>query len=127
MRSRRWFRRDRLFFAFLVSLAVLPSTASADTIRPSGEVLVFVVSLPFWILLLRLYGLYSRDGERTDHSTVDDFTGILQAVTIGSFLFLVSSWVTGLTEPQFGRIVSFWMIAIALVSALRIAARVACR
>ena len=116
-----------VFVAFLVSLAIFPSTPSADTVRPAVEVLVFALSLPAWILLLRMYGLYSRDGERTDHSTVDDFAGILQAVTIGSWLFILLSFVTGLIQPQIERVAVFWIIAISLVSILRIVARAACR
>ena len=38
-----------------------------------GEILAFLASLPAWILIAKLYGLYERDEERTDHSTADDF------------------------------------------------------
>ena len=39
------------------------------------ETLVFLASLPAWIVLAKIYGLYEQDEERTDHTTVDDLGG----------------------------------------------------
>ena len=43
----------------------------------SGRSSLFVATLPLWVLLARVYGLYDRDEERTDHSTVDDVVGVV--------------------------------------------------
>ncbi len=32
------------------------------------EILIFALSLPLWIVVAKLYGLYERDEERMDHS-----------------------------------------------------------
>ena len=53
---------------------------------PWLEVLVFAATLPLWLLLARAYGLYDRDEERTDHSTVDDIFGVFNMVTVGTWM-----------------------------------------
>ena len=65
------------------------------------------------MLLARIYGLYDRDEERTDHSTVDDIVGVFQVVTLGTWGFLVITHVLGLPYPNLGRLVVFWLIAVA--------------
>lgn len=39
--------------------------------------MLFALTLPLWVVLARLYGLYAGDEERANHSTVDDFFGVL--------------------------------------------------
>ena len=38
----------------------------------------------------KLYGLYDRDEERADHSTVDDFVGVFHLVTVGVWLLVAA-------------------------------------
>jgi exopolysaccharide biosynthesis polyprenyl glycosylphosphotransferase len=76
-----------------------------------------------WLLLAKLQGLYERDEERTDHSTIDEFAGVLVIVTLGTWFFEALSWVTGLASPQFGRLVAFWVLAIGFVTTARAVAR----
>jgi len=108
--------------AFGVSSVVFP-TDSGDRIQPSGEVLLFALTLPMWLLLAKLQGLYERDEERADHSTVDELAGVLVIVTLGTWFFQALSWMTGLASPQLGRLVAFWMLAIVLVTTARAVAR----
>ena len=108
--------------AFAISSIAFP-TDSGDRIQPSGEVLLFVLTLPMWLLLAKLQGLYERDEERTDHSTTDELAGVLVIVTLGTWFFQALSWGTGLASPQLGRLVAFWLLAIALVTTARAVAR----
>ena len=48
-----------------------------------SDLALFVATLPVWIVIARLYGLYSRDEERTDDFTVDDLAGVFHMVTLG--------------------------------------------
>src|SRR5437868_6988424 len=58
----------------------------------SGEWLLFFGVLPVWVGVGKLYGLYDRDEERTDHSTADDVFGVFHMITIGAWVvFLMSS------------------------------------
>jgi exopolysaccharide biosynthesis polyprenyl glycosylphosphotransferase len=94
-----------------------------DRIEPHGELLLFLVTLPMWLMLAKLQGLYERDEERADHSTVDEFVGVLIMVTLGTWFFQSLSWITGTASPQLGRLVAFWLLAIGLVTTARAVAR----
>ena len=96
---------------------------AVDRVAPIWEVALFVATLPLWVLLARIYGLYDRDEERTDHSTVDDVVGVFQVVTLGTWSFLVLTHVVGLPYPNLGRLVVFWLLAVVLVPLLRAASR----
>jgi exopolysaccharide biosynthesis polyprenyl glycosylphosphotransferase len=71
-----------------------------------------------------MHGLYDRDEERTDHSTIDDIFGILQVVSIGTWGFVAVTEIVGLPHPNLTRLVVFWGIAIVLVPLLRAIVRV---
>src|SRR5918999_4267001 len=90
--------------AFLLALAIAPSTAGIDRVEMWWEVALFVVSLPFWVFLARVHSLYDRDEERSDHSTVDDIFGVFQVVTIGTWSFLAVTHLAGLPHPTVRRL-----------------------
>jgi exopolysaccharide biosynthesis polyprenyl glycosylphosphotransferase len=108
-----------LMSAFVLALLLRPSTAFVDIVAVQWEVLLFAASLPLWALLARVHGLYDRDEERTDHSTVDDVVGVFQVVTLGTWGFLAATYATGLPHPTLGRLVVFWVLAVALVPLFR--------
>ena len=117
-----------LIVSFVLANLILPSfSESGDKVGPQYEYAVFLLALPLWILLLRLEGLYDRDEERTDHSTVDDIVGVFRAVTIGVWLFALFGVATNAVHPLLGRLGLFWVIAVLLVPTLRAGARVLCR
>jgi len=113
-----------LLTAFVVAQRLVVAPTPVDTVVPQWELVLFCASLPLWVILARLHGLYDRDEERTDHSSVDDFFGVLQVVTIGSWIFLVGTHVTGLAHPTLERIVVFWALAVGLVTLFRVIIRV---
>ena len=94
---------------------------------PAAEYLLFVCTLPGWLLVAKLYGLYDNDEERTNHSTVDEFVGVFHLVTIGAWLFFAGSWLTGLIVPDLKKLVMFWGLAIAFVVTARVVGRTFCR
>ena len=117
-----------LIVSFVLASLVLPSPAtSSDKLSPNVEIVAFLLVIPLWILLLRLEGLYDRDEERTDHSTVDDIVGVFRAVTIGVWVFAVFGVATNAVQPVLGRLGLFWFIAVILVPILRAGSRVVCR
>jgi exopolysaccharide biosynthesis polyprenyl glycosylphosphotransferase len=135
MRRRSIIRRS-LAAADLVGLAIafvasqllfgLDSSAS-NRFDLVDEFSIFAATLPVWLLVARLYGLYDRDEERTDHSTVDDFVGVLHLVTIGAWLFVGLAWITKSADPNMPKVMTFWALAIALVTLGRAAVRTLCR
>jgi exopolysaccharide biosynthesis polyprenyl glycosylphosphotransferase len=133
LRPRGWLMRRLLLVAdavglmsaFLLALVLAsPNTVAADAVRMRWEIIFFVASLPLWALLFRVHGLYDRDEEQTDHSTVDDVFGVFQVVSLGTWGFLVVSEVSGLPHPTLTRLVAFWLIAVMLVPLFRAVMRV---
>jgi exopolysaccharide biosynthesis polyprenyl glycosylphosphotransferase len=113
--------------AFFFAQLVLGPGASAKGIALGTEYLLFLSTLPGWVVLAKLYGLYDRDEERTDHSTADDLVGVLHMLTLGAWLFFAGAWLTGLADPKLAKVALFWLLAITIVTLLRGLARAYCR
>jgi exopolysaccharide biosynthesis polyprenyl glycosylphosphotransferase len=112
-----------LTLAFVIASWVAPLSPASGAIGPRAEALVFLATLPGWIILAKLYGLYERDEERTDHSTVDDLVGVFHVVTMGVWSVFLASWLSGVLSPGPRRLVVFWALAVLLVVIARATAR----
>jgi exopolysaccharide biosynthesis polyprenyl glycosylphosphotransferase len=109
-------------------LLFLPTRPGAvDEVPPTTEVPLFLATLPAWLLVAKLFGLYDRDQQRTGHSTTDDLVSIVNLVTIGSWMFLAAAWILDVGKPSFPKLLTFWALAIVLVALGRTAARAFCR
>ena len=135
-RRRGWLVRRALAAADIAGLTTsflvaqwlfAPEGRVADGISPSAETLLFLSTLPAWLVFAKLYGLYDRDEERTDHSTVDDLPGVFQMLIAGVWLFFIVSWLTDIVVPVLGKLVAFWLLAILLIPLLRVGSRAVCR
>jgi exopolysaccharide biosynthesis polyprenyl glycosylphosphotransferase len=117
-----------LGFALAERLFAPPSGPHVrDTIAPATEAFLFFATLPGWLLLARLFGLYERDQQRTDHSTTDDLASIVNVVTLGTWLFVSAAWLLRFASPSFPKLLAFWALAIVLLATARTAARAFCR
>jgi exopolysaccharide biosynthesis polyprenyl glycosylphosphotransferase len=116
-----------LVFAFFAVAIRFPADATGGYVDGTAELVAFLLSLPGWIVLAKLYGLYERDEERADHSTVDDAVGVFNLVTFGAWVFFVSAWATHLARPEVARLIAFWLLAILFVMGARALARTLCR
>lgn len=113
-----------LALAFGIAMLVFGSDPSAtDGFSPIAELSLFVATLPGWVLLAQLHGLYDRDEERAAHSTVDDLIDIVKLVTVGSWLFFLGTWVTSVATPYPPKLFTFWLVAVGVMVAFRLAAR----
>ena len=109
--------------AAIAATIIFGERVDSDAVSPQIELLVFGLSLPAWVIVAKLYGLYDYDEERTDHSTADDLVGVLHLVTVGSWLFFAFAAVTHKADPGFARLLGFWLFAIAAITAGRAVAR----
>jgi exopolysaccharide biosynthesis polyprenyl glycosylphosphotransferase len=116
-----------LTIAFLSASVLFDMPARSDTVKPHIELLFFVLSLPAWVVVAKLYGLYDLDEERTDHSTTDDLVPVLHLVTVGSWLFFAFTSVTGTADTGLARLLGFWLFAIVFITAGRAVARTLAR
>jgi exopolysaccharide biosynthesis polyprenyl glycosylphosphotransferase len=126
---RGWLVRRALLAADVVGLAA--SFLLAEVILGRGtewtELLPVALTLPLWVLAAKVYGLYERDEERTDHSTVDDVVNVFHLVTVGTWLTYVGASATGLGDPSLEKAALFWLLATVFITAGRALARVLVR
>lgn len=135
IRGRGWLVRRMLLTADLVGLVAALALAewlvnrhnSRGVLDARSEVVAFVVSLPVWVVIAKLYGLYDHDEERTDHSTADDFAGVFHMVTVCTWLFWALSYVTHVAHPTPSKLLIFWAAAVGFISLGRAAARTIAR
>jgi exopolysaccharide biosynthesis polyprenyl glycosylphosphotransferase len=114
--------------AFVVTAFVFGlEGGTRDPLALGAQYALFLLTLPGWALLAKLYELYDRDEERTDHSTLDDFVAVLHLVTIGSWVLFVLAHLTGAADPDVRKAATFWALALAFVTGGRAVARAYCR
>jgi len=132
---RGWLVRRALLAADLVGLTA--ALLIAEFLLPLGqprigrvdqwtEVSLFLLSLPVWVVMAKLYGLYDHDEERTDHSTADDFVDVFHMVTVGTWVVYVVLRLSRLANPSLVKVATFWLLAVLLVAIARAGARAFC-
>ena len=112
-----------LSLAFLIAELVFGSHGKVDAVRGDLEPLLFLASLPLWIVGAHVYGLYKRDEQRTDHTTTDDLKGVLHLITVGTWIFFGATTLSGIADPSLQKLATFWLLAIALVTTGRAVGR----
>jgi exopolysaccharide biosynthesis polyprenyl glycosylphosphotransferase len=124
-RNRGWFIRRLLAAADVVAVSVA-FAVSQLLLRPKGVdfgAVLFVATLPLWIVGAKLFGLYDHDEERPVHSTADELATIFHLVTTAVWVYASLAWVTGLATPNVPRLTVFWLLAIATIASCRAGAR----
>jgi exopolysaccharide biosynthesis polyprenyl glycosylphosphotransferase len=133
-RRRGWLMRRALVAADVVGLVVafvfteLMFGVGADAnVNRLSELVIFVLSLPVWVIGARLFGLYDRDEERADHSTPDDLVRVFLLVTAGAFLITRISLIGDPFNPDPLKLTTAWAGAIVCVTTARVLARTLAR
>lgn len=117
-----------LFLAFTTTALIFgPGEGSDNRLAIAGEYLLFLLTLPVWMLAAKLYELYDRDEERAEHSTLDDFVAVLHLVTLGSWLLFLGARLSGVAHPELEKVGAFWALALVLVTGARSLARAYCK
>lgn len=111
----------------IVELIFGTESGATNRFGSAGEYGLLLVTLPGWILMARLYGLYEQDEERTHHPTSDEITRVFHLVTVGAWLLVAVGWVTGLAHPNPVKVIALWALAVVLMAAGRSLARFWCR
>jgi exopolysaccharide biosynthesis polyprenyl glycosylphosphotransferase len=116
-----------LTLAFILAELIWRVGSRHDEVSAQSEMLLFVATLPFWIAVSGLYGLYKRDEERADNSTVDDLKGVFHLVTVGLWTFTIVASLTGYADPHLAKLVTFWVLAVVVITLGRSVARAVAR
>ena len=91
------------------------------------EYAVLLATIPGWILIARIYGLYEQDEERTHHPTSDELSRVFHLVTVGVWLLFVGEWLVGAAAPDLSKAMALWALAIVFITVARSVARFWCR
>jgi len=91
------------------------------------ELALFALSLPCWLFVADLQGLYHRQGERIEHLTTDDLAQVFRLVTIAAWMLLLASRVLGWNQPRIFALATLWLLAAPLVPLARAVARRLCK
>ena len=135
VKRRGWLLRRMLLAADVVGLVsalllaqwVAPSVDDVDAYSPGIEIFAFLLTIPAWIVITKLYGLYDHDDERANHSTADDFGGVFHMVTVCTWLVIVVTYLSDIANPTAQKLVVFWASAIAFICLARAGARALAR
>jgi exopolysaccharide biosynthesis polyprenyl glycosylphosphotransferase len=113
--------------AFLATALVFgPGEGAQNQLALGAEYLLFLATIPIWLVAAKLYELYDRDEERTEHTTFADFFGVLHLVTLGSWLLYLGGRATGLIDPELAKVAMFWATSLVLMTTGRAVARAYC-
>jgi exopolysaccharide biosynthesis polyprenyl glycosylphosphotransferase len=132
---RRWLIHRMLLAADVLALLLafgcaqlLVDLGSGRDLHIGGpKALFFLVSLPAWIVMLKLYGLYDRGDALAHNSTVDDLPGAFHVFTVGSVIVFGVGHVLGVYEWDLRALLEFWLLAMVLVISGRVVVGAICR
>jgi exopolysaccharide biosynthesis polyprenyl glycosylphosphotransferase len=122
-RSRGWILRRTLaaadVAALLTTLAIVQGAVVHFQTQDLAVTALGVGSVIGWIMFAKLGGLYDRDEIGIARSVLDDFPGIVQLATLGTWSGLVLLNGTGLAHPRLVVYVAYWALSIALLTVAR--------
>ena len=99
-------------------------TAPKQGFTSGKELILFLLSVPCWLALAGLYGLYEGDRLRADTTTLDDFWPLFHAITVGVWLAFVASRLTDTVRASERRLILFWFLALVILPLGRVIMRV---
>jgi len=126
--SRRQLIRRALVAADVVGLVA--AYVALVLLQGSGmtlDLLFLIAIVPLWVIGANAYGLYDRDEQRPDHTTLDDAGPIFTLIAIGTWLGLVVSSSTSIVDVTTDTALAFSSAAFATIMTSRSVARVAMR
>jgi exopolysaccharide biosynthesis polyprenyl glycosylphosphotransferase len=129
--GRGWFVRRLLLAAdvlaltaaFLLAEIVFGPGGLLGSLAFATELAIFLVTIPLWVVVIKLYGLYERDDYDVDHSTLSDLSRVVNLVTFAVWFAFVASRALEVGELRAKPLAVFWITAIAAIIASRTAAR----
>src|SRR5207249_2036366 len=115
-----WFLRRLLALTDVACLTAALALALAllGGVRGHGwrELALYgLATLPAWVVLFKMYGLYERDAKRLNHSTLDDLPALFHALLLGCVLLWCWFVIAAPAKLVFGTVLIFGALALTLV------------
>jgi exopolysaccharide biosynthesis polyprenyl glycosylphosphotransferase len=135
VKRRGWLVRRALLAADLIGLTtgfflaqlLYAHQVGVDHVPTQKEIFAFLLSLPGWVFVAKLYKLYDRDEAQTDHTTPDEIAAVFHLVTVCTWTVYAITRLSGIAHPQVAKVVAFWVISIPLIAVARALARAVVR
>lgn len=126
-----WERRDAitrrlLALADLVGItgaALVAGAMAGSREQPLDLMLATLPTLPVWVVVFKLYGLYDRDTKRISHTSLDDLPWLFHALVVGTLLMWGYTKVVSVHQLTFAESAIFGTSGVLLTAALRAAVR----
>jgi exopolysaccharide biosynthesis polyprenyl glycosylphosphotransferase len=115
---------DTVALSCAYAVAVGVEAAAAD--RDGGTLTALLAAPPLMLLGARLSGLYGRDEQRPDHSTLDELAGLFQLATAGTWLAVLLGWAVA-GHVALAPAAAFWVASAACLTVARSVARASAR
>ena len=120
-------RRDaiaRRFLALGDVIAIGVGGVAAAFLSPVGDSrwelpLAILPTLPVWLVIIKVYGLYERDAKRISHSSLDDLPPLFHALLGGTLLLWGYTKVVPVHQLTFAEAASFGTVSLVTAVALR--------
>ena len=116
-----------LLAAFFITELLFLGRDPVGGLGVGPETAIFFATLPVWVVVAKLYGLYDRDEERATHSTADEVVSVVHLITVCVWAYFGTSWLVGLAHPRQTKLTAFWGLALLAVIGMRLAARAVVR
>jgi exopolysaccharide biosynthesis polyprenyl glycosylphosphotransferase len=84
---------------------------------------MFLVAVPVWVALAKVYGIYDRDGRHATYSSTDDLAPVFHIVTLMVLLFVLGRHALAFPPADLTRLGLFWLGTVPLLVPARAAAR----
>jgi exopolysaccharide biosynthesis polyprenyl glycosylphosphotransferase len=91
------------------------------------DLVAFVIAVPTWLLLLRVYGLYHTDSQRADHAVSEEIAPVVQMTALSCWGLLLVCSATGFAPLSISRLALLWGAGFTLLLGFRAAARARAR
>jgi exopolysaccharide biosynthesis polyprenyl glycosylphosphotransferase len=127
-RRRDWFLRRLLAASdaacLAVAMALTLALAGAQRGHSWREYLLYgLATLPAWVVLFKMYGLYERDAKRLSHSTLDDLPALFHGMLVGCLLMWCWFALAGPARVSYVEILEFGITAMVAVVTGRVCSR----
>jgi exopolysaccharide biosynthesis polyprenyl glycosylphosphotransferase len=109
--------------AFVLAAAVAKGTGWFGRPEAARALAALLVSLPLWVLLAQVVGLYGRDGRRAHYSTTQEIAPVAAIVSVAVLVYLLGGETVGFGPADRLHATVFWAASVLFVLCARTLAR----